>query len=135
MTDILLTSREATLAFLASFPDPDDPISWTCPECHSINSTLYYAHDTSCVCRKYKFPHIPLPIVGNAKENMERAFIKETIRTLKDDVKESEHAIKCLEEEIEEKEWYVKRTKEEISVLEGDLTRAEKKFRVEVMAK
>lgn len=126
--EILLTTRDSVSNFLSKFPDPDEPIAWTCPECHSINPTLHFAYDTPCVCGKFCFPAIPLPIVGSANENMARAYIKEMIKTLKKDIKEAEFEIESLENEIEEKERYIKDSKKEIETLQEDLDRVKREF-------
>jgi hypothetical protein len=101
--NILLTTRDQTLAFLSTRPDPDEDIRWGCTECHILNKFTYHsyaAHCTSPNC-KGKFMPISLPIVGDAHETFQRTFMKKQLLDIKSELEELKHETRRLECEID----------------------------------
>ena len=108
VNQITLSSRVAVAAFLSTRPDPDETITWTCPECNAINNGTYHSHVTRCgACDKGLFPAIPLPIVGDAKTSVKRAFMNNRLNTIDEDIEEAKSKIQELEYEVENQEAYI----------------------------
>lgn len=119
---ITLTSRGAVAVFLSTRPDPDETITWTCPECNAINIGTYHSHISRCgSCSKGHFPAIPLPIVGDAKTSVKRAFMNDRLTQIADNIKEAEDEIRNLESQIDDQELYIRRWKEEEEELKHQL--------------
>lgn len=119
---ITLTSREQVLAFLATRPDPDEEIKWTCPECHSVNCGAYHSHITRCgSCGKGHFPAIPLPIVGDAKISVKRAFMEDRLTHIADNIEGAKDRIREAEDEIEDQQCYIRYLEAERDKLKHEL--------------
>jgi hypothetical protein len=122
VNQITLHTRETTLHFLSTRPDPDEIITWTCPECHAVNIGTYHSHITRCgACGEGHFPAIPLPIVGDAKTSVKRAFMNDRLTQIDKDIKEAEDEIRSLECQINDQERYIRRWKEEQEDLKHQL--------------
>lgn len=108
-TNIILTSRDAVAEFLAAHPDPDETITWACPECNARNVGAYHSHISICgACGKGHFPAIPLPIIGDAKTSVKRAFVNDRLYQIEQDIKEYNSEILGFESEIEEREDWIR---------------------------
>jgi hypothetical protein len=122
VNQITLTTRGQVLDFLSARPDPDELITWTCPECHAVNSGTYHSHITRCgSCGRGHFPAIPLPIVGDAKISVKRAFMNDRLTQIADNITEAEDEIRSLESQIEDQGRYIRRWKEEQEDLKKEL--------------
>jgi hypothetical protein len=122
-TTYILTDRDQVLTFLSTRPDPDQTITWTCPECNTINPDAYHAHTTRCSCGKGFFPAIPLPIVGDAKGSVKRAFMMARLDQIDDDIKECKSKRKGLEDEIAYEVGYINALEIEKRDIERELHR------------
>lgn len=119
---IVLTSRDQVLAFLGARPDPDEMIRWTCPECNAVNDGAYHSHITRCgSCGKGHFPAIPLPIVGDAKTSVKRAFMNDRLFQIDNNISDAKEEIDGHESEIDELERYVRGLEEEREELKKQL--------------
>lgn len=114
VTITVLTSRDVTLDFLSRHPDPDETIRWTCPECNAVNDGTYHSHVAHCgACGKGYFPAIPLPIVGDAKTSVRRAFMNDRLSQIKESIEEYTSEISGFEEEISEREGWIRHLEKE----------------------
>jgi hypothetical protein len=110
----VLTSCRATLDFLSRHPDPDETIRWTCPECNAVNGEAYHSHVTRCgSCGKGHFPAIPLPIVGDAKTSVKRAFMQDRLTQIGDNIFDANNEIRDLQSQIDDQERYIRSLKKE----------------------
>lgn len=108
INQITLISRETTLHFLSTRPDPDEVIRWTCPNCNAVNDhTFHHCAAICAVCGEGRFPAIPLPIVGDAKTSVRRAFQNDRLSQIDDDIKEARERINGCENEIAEQARYI----------------------------
>lgn len=116
----ILTTRNEVIAFLSSHPDPDETIMWRCPECHARNYGTHFSHETRCgVCGKGWFPPIPLPVVGDAGTSMARAYQKQRMGKIEEEIKETKENIRGHESEIEECECYLRELEKERAGVES----------------
>jgi len=122
VNQITLHSRETTLHFLSMRPDPDETITWTCPECNGVNVGTYHSHIARCgACARGHFPAIPLPVVGDAKTSVKRAFMNDRLTQIKNNIKEANEKIRRLEEEVDSQELYIRQWEQERDKLEHQL--------------
>jgi len=124
VNQITLHSRETTLHFLSMRPDPDEAITWTCPECNGVNVGTYHSHIARCgACGRGHFPAIPLPIVGDAKTSVKRAFMNDRLFQIDKSISEAQDDIRNLESKIDDQERAVLRREEEREKLRHQLHR------------
>lgn len=113
-TITVLTSRSDTLDFLSHHPDPDEVIRWTCPECKAVNDHTYHHGIARCAsCGRGHFPAIPLPIVGDAKTTVRRAFMNDRLSQIDRNIDEANGRIREAEGEIDDQNRYIRQLEKE----------------------
>jgi hypothetical protein len=112
--EIILTTRQQVLDFLKTRPDPDEVISWTCPECAAVNIGTYHSHVARCgSCGRGHFPAIPCPIVGDAKTSVRRAFANDRLSQIERNIEDAKQEIRNLESQMDDNEQYIRELKKE----------------------
>jgi len=113
-TYILIPNADVT-EFMKDRPDPDQPIIWVRPECHTKVGFASFVYETPCPsCRKFRFPRIHTPITGDGSDTIHKAFLRNDIESMKRDIEEAQNKIDQCESEIEEQERYINELKERI---------------------
>jgi hypothetical protein len=135
MTEIVLNTREETLAFLSTIPDPDEDIPWCCPhnDCLVTNkNNVYHSRRARCCsCGKGHFPAVHLPVVGDARGTLKKIFIDERLGDIKNEIKEQEKEIETHEDEIRQCQVYIKELEKEKGDLNRTLTMLTREWRNE----
>jgi hypothetical protein len=112
---VVLESTFDVAEFMKDRPDPDQSITWVCPECHTKVGFASFVYETPCPsCRKFKFPRIHTPITGDVSDTIHKAFLRNDIESMKKDIEEAQHTIRNCESEIEEQEQYIEDLTEKI---------------------
>ena len=118
----ILRSKTDVAAFLAKHPDPDQEIIWVCPGCHAENRITYHSRRTVCpACKSEYFPAVSLPVVGDVKETVRRAFYTDHLTQLKKEIDEAKREITGCECRIDELENYIREKKDEMKKYEDAL--------------
>ena len=101
--NFLLKTRAETNSFLSTRPDPDTDLRWGCTECHVLNKFTYHSYAAHCTTPgcKGKFMPIPLPIVGNPDETLQRTFMRKQLNEINEEMEELKHETQRLQCEID----------------------------------
>jgi len=113
----IIRSREGISDFLKARPDPDEVVSWICPECGETNTETHFCRSTLCGCGKFRFPKLILPIKGDSKTPLQVAITKNRLEEIDKDVSEYKREIRDFESEIDEREDWIRELVKERKVL------------------
>ena len=119
---ILLKTRRDVTTFLTGFPNLDEPVTWTCPECGAVNPDAYHSHETRCInCDKGYFPRLHLPIKGDPKQSVKEAILSQKIEEIKDEIKQYQDDIDGFEAEIDDRQEWIYNLRENLKNYEREL--------------
>ena len=118
----ILRTREDVTTFLSAFPDLDVPITWTCPECGTVNPDAYYSHKTPCMnCSGGYLPALSTPIKCKGEVSIKIAVMKDHLEKIDQAIEGAQEEIAGLSSDIDELEDQIRAYRHEKKIIEESI--------------